>query len=435
MFTHKLSQTKSGLPVIRIPMGSVESATVLVLCNTGSRYETAAKQGIAHFFEHIVFKGTEKYPTTKDLAEVVDSVGANFNAFTSKEYTGYYVKAASQHLGLAIDVLSDMLMTPRLRQTDIDREKGVIVEELNMYRDMPARHISDLFDQMMFTGGLSHDIIGTKETVRSVTSQDFQNFLNKWYGYNNMLVIVAGDERVVDDDAVLEEIEQKFGKGDSVTRETGKHSLAKWVDLEKISQKKLHIEFKKTEQAHFVMAWPGIKRGHKDRFALNLLSTVLGSSFSSRLFTEVREKRGLCYYVHTDLDMMHGIGVFGASAGVDPNRVEEAVKVTIEQFTSIVDGSRLIDATELQRAKDYISGKMVLGLEDSQSVAQYFGMKQLLMNQIESPDEVIEKLRAVTLEDVNRVAKDVIKPGELRFAIIGPYKDKQMFEQLMSATT
>ncbi len=431
MLKHTTTTLKSGLTVIQIPIESVKSATVLTLSNTGSRYETSAKQGIAHFFEHIVFKGTENYPTTQDLAEVVDSVGANFNAFTSKEYTGYYVKAASKHVNIAIEVLSDMLMAPRLRQTDIDKEKGVIIEELNMYRDMPSRHISDLFDQMVFEGGLSHDIIGTKDTIRSITSQDFQDFLNKWYGHGNILVIVAGDASVVMQDAVLWRIQEQFGKGSPEKRQPEKQELSEWIEQEKISTNKLHVEFKETEQAHFVMGWPGIERGHGDRFNLSVLNTILGSSFSSRLFTEVREKRGLCYYVHSDLDMLHGIGMFGASAGVDPKRVEEAVRVTIDQFTSIADGSAPITEKEVTRAKEYICGKLVLSLEDSQTVAQYYGLKQLLRNTIETPDDVMEKIRAVSLDDIHRVAKSIIKPGELRFAIIGPYKDESVFQKFV----
>ncbi len=432
MLNHSLTTLKSGLTVIRIPMDSVQSVTVLALSNTGSRYEKDDKQGIAHFFEHIVFKGTKKFPSTMELAEVVDGVGANFNAFTSKEYTGYYVKAASRHVGLAIDVLSDMLMAPLLRQEDIDKEKGVIIEELNMYMDMPQHHIGNLFEQMVYTGGLSHDIIGTKKTVNSVTTQDFQEFLGTWYGLDNLVVIVAGDERKVGDDSILGEIEDKFLSKKKKTKRITDHDLRdQFISSERISDKKLHVEYKKTEQAHFVLSWPGLERDHEDRFTLNVLNTVLGSSFSSRLFSEVREKRGLCYYVNSDIDMYHGVGLFGASAGVDPSRVEEAVKVTIEQFTSIADGSNKVTGKELARAKEYIAGKMVLGLEDSQSVAQYFGMKQLLSGRIETPTEVLEKIKAVSLDEVNKLATRLIVPGEMRFAVIGPYGEASKFEEFI----
>jgi len=194
-------------------MPAVESVTVLVLCNTGSRYEKPEQYGIAHFFEHMVFKGTKKYPTAQILASTVDGIGADFNAFTGKEYTGYYVKAAAQHVGLALDVVSDMLLAPELRQVDIDREKGVIVEELNLYLDTPHRHIADLFDNMVYQGnGLEHDIVGNKSTIRSLKSDDFQTFLQSWYGLGNMLLVLAGDSQVVEDEATMDLIRAAFAK-------------------------------------------------------------------------------------------------------------------------------------------------------------------------------------------------------------------------------
>lgn len=417
-------------------MASMQSVTVLALCNTGSRYEVPEKQGIAHFFEHMVFKGTEKFPDAQALASAVDSVGADFNAFTSKEYTGYYVKAASEHFGLAVDVVSDMLMTPRLRQADIDREKGVIIEELNMYADTPARHVGDLFDRMMFEpSGLGHDIIGTKDTISSMTSADFEAFLSQWYGHGNMVVIVAGDGTVVGRDAILTKIETEFSKGDTSSRQNAKAEVKKHLsESEKnpISDKKIHLEYKKTEQAHFVLGWPGIARTDSDRYALSVLSVILGGNMSSRLFTEVREKRGLCYYVRSDTDLYHNTGVFGASAGVDPSRVEEALKVTIEQFTQLLGESQHdLTADELSKAKAYISGKMALGLEDSESVAQYFGMKLLLEDKIKTPEEVLAQIEAVALEDVSVLLKRLVQPGQMRLAVIGPFEDESVFQKLL----
>lgn len=438
MLKHYLTTLDSGLTVIRIPMASVASATVLVLANTGSRYEQSSQYGIAHFFEHMVFKGTEQYPDAQALAAVVDSVGADFNAFTGKEYTGYYVKAASEHLQLAVEVVSDMIMTPKLRQEDIDREKGVIIEELNMYVDTPARHIGNLFDQMMFSSsGLGHDIIGTKDTINSMTSDDFHGFLNQWYGLGNIVVMVAGDASLVDDPALLTNIETAFNKGDAATRASGKAPVIDQLnETEKspISDQKLLVEYRKTEQAHFVMGWPGLARTDSDRYALSVLSVILGGNMSSRLFTEVREKRGLCYYVHSDTDMYHNTGVFGASAGVDPSRVEEAIKVSIDQFTGLVTGQGSpISGQEVAKAKAYIAGKLALGLEDSESVAQYFGLKHILEGQIKTPEMVLELIDAVTLEEVQGVAQRLIQPGQLRFGIIGPFKDKSVFEQLRAA--
>jgi predicted Zn-dependent peptidase len=431
MLRHSLTTLSTGLPVVSIPMPSVESVTVLVLVNTGSRYEKPKEEGIAHFFEHMVFKGTQNYPDPQLLAGAVDSVGADFNAFTSKEYTGYYVKSASKNIRLALDVVSDLLLTPKLRQDDIDREKGVIIEEINMYADSPSRHINDLFDRMMFKGsGLGHDIIGTKATVSEMTSEDFTHFLKQWYGHGNMLLVLAGDARVLQDPATIELAEQMFSK-ESNERIKDKVKLERYLPVQPLAPHRLHLHFKETEQAHFVMGWPGINRTDADKYPLSLLSTVLGGNMSSRLFTEVREKRGLCYYVHSDSDMYHDTGVFGAAAGVDPARVEEALKVTISEFEAIASGEKPITADEVQKAKDYVAGKMVLSFEDSENVAQYYGMKQLLTNAIEGPDEVMEKIKAVTREQIQAVAQRLIQDGELRLAVIGPFKDKEKFETII----
>ncbi len=421
-------------------MPAVKSVTVLVLTNTGSRYEPAAKQGIAHFFEHIVFKGTEKFETAKDLSSTIDAVGADFNAFTSKEYTGYYVKSASQHVGLALEVISDMMLCPQLRQSDIDREKGVIIEEINMYADTPARHVGDVFDRLYFEGtGLGHDIIGTKETVSTITSEDFKAFLQQWYGFGNMLLVLAGDDGVVGQLKTFDEIERMFAKGDDAVKQraVGKQNIADLIQHEAPAptdlpvSKRIVLAEKKTEQAHFVMGWPGIHRSDPRRHAASLLSTILGGPMSSRLFIEVREQRGLCYYIHADNDLYHDKGVLGCAAGVDPKRIDEALQVTLDEFKAVADGRKPITEAELQRAKDYVAGKTVLGLEDSESVAQFYGMRQLLMNEISTPDEVLEKIRAVTLEDVNQVARDLIARNQVRLAVIGPFSDQGNFEKIL----
>lgn len=432
MLTHTLTTLPSGLQVVTVPMPAVKSVTVLAFVNTGSRYEEPREEGIAHFLEHMVFKGTAKYPDAQDLASAVDSVGANFNAFTSKEYTGFYVQAASKHVYLALDVVSDMLLTPQLREADLEREKGVIVEEINMYADTPMRHIGDVFEQMMFKdSGLGHDVIGSKATVTALEVADFQKFLRQWYGLGNIVLTIAGDAEVVQDPKLLSEVETYFTKGED-ERAKGKVVLGSYLATNPLSPFKMHLDYKATEQAHFIMAYPGLRRDDPDKYALAMLGTVLGGNMSSRLFSEVREKRGLCYYVHSDVDHYHNVGQFGASAGVDPSRIDEAIKVTHNEFLSLIDGTKPITATELQKAKDYVAGKMVLGLEDSESVAQYYGMKLLLNGEIETPEEVLAKLKAVTLEQVAAVAKRLIVPGELRFAVIGPYKDESRFTALLS---
>lgn len=424
MLHHSLTHLKNGLTLIRIPM-QVPSVTVLALTNTGSRYEKPHQYGIAHFFEHMVFKGTAKYPTALDLAEAVDNVGADFNAFTSKEYTGYYVKAASQHLELALDVVSEMLLTPALRQEDIDREKGVIIEELNMYVDTPQRHVADVFDALMYqTSGLAHKIVGSKQTITDMTAADFTTFLKEWYGLANMVLMVVGDASQVGDAAQVETLVNKMFSKEHERRAEGAVNLDLYLEGEHGPQR-LSVEERPTEQAHFVIGWPGIDRSDPRRHALSVLGNILGGSMSSRLFTEVREKRGLCYYVYADTDIYHTPGAFGASAGVDPQRLHEALKVTIDQFQQVAAGETPVTAKELQRAKDYLAGKTALGLEDSENVAQYFGLKQLLYGKVETPEEVLAQINKVTLEDVHQVAKELIQPHGLRLAVVGPQPESE----------
>ncbi len=413
-------------------MPGVNSVTVLALANTGSRYEAVSEQGIAHFFEHIVFKGTKNYSDAQVLAGAIDAIGADFNAFTSKEYTGYYVKSASSHIETSLDVVSDMLLAPNIKQEDIDREKGVIIEEINMYEDNPASKVGNLFETLLFDGsGLGHDILGTKETVSSITSADFRRFLKKWYGLNNMVLVVSGDAKIVESEKTLDLITKYFGK-ETEPRENKRVNTQAISQKElKISQEKLSVTYKKTEQAHLCIGWLGLEREDSRRYALSLLSTVLGANMSSRLFTEVREKRGLCYYVHSDTDFYHNTGIFGASAGVDPNRIEEAISVMLSEFYGLVDGSKPVTEDELKKAKDYVSGSMVLGLEDSRSVAQFFGMRKLLTDEIKSPTEVLEAFEKVTLKEVQDVAKDLIKKGECRLAVIGPFKSETKFKKLL----
>lgn len=420
----------TGLTVLRVPMDSVKSVTVLALVKVGSRYEDPRVSGVSHFLEHMVFKGTEKYPTAQDVAAAVDAVGAEFNAFTSKEYTGYYVKSASKDIELALDVVSDMLLTPQLRDEDLQREKGVIIEEINMYKDMPMRHIGDVFEQMFYAGSpLGRDIIGTPETVSNMQRQDFVSHLQTWYGLHNMVLIVVGDAQVLHQESLLTQIMGYFAKGDASQR---KKPAKLKLESEPIARgKRVVIAEKKTEQAHFILGFPGLARNDADRYATSVLSTILGGNMSSRLFTEVREKRGLCYYVRSDVDMYSETGFFGAAAGVDPQRVEEAITVTFEQFTNLSSGAQPVTQQELERAKNCTLGNLILSMEDSQNVAQSYGMSQLLLGEVRTIEQIMEHISSVTMDDVERVVTRLIQPDQVRLAMIGPFDDEQKFGQML----
>jgi predicted Zn-dependent peptidase len=453
MFNHQLhhiplTKFKQKLPLLTIDLPATESVTVMFLANTGSRFEPVGKEGIAHFFEHMVFKGTANYPDAKILARTLDSIGADFNAFTSKEYTGYYVKSAAANFDLALDVLSDMLFAPLLNQEDIDREKGVIIEELNMYVDTPQHHISNVFEQLIFAdSALAHDIIGFKDSIRSLTSEDFQNFLKQYYGPENLLLVIAGglhkinrDQKILADKVALafNKLESKRGENSKLLvpkAKQSKYGQPPEINKNAFSTHRFKLIKRASEQAHFVMAWPSLDRHHPDRFALSVLSTILGGNMSSRLFTEVREKRALCYYVRSDFEYYHDAGYLGASAGVDPSRLQEAIQATKNVFYNLAnnhgksgeDGA--ISPAELLRAQNYLKGTTILNLEESNNVAQFYGFKELLNNKIISPDEALAKIDKVKIEDLHRLAKLIFQKEQLRFAVIGNFSDAKQIRQ------
>ena len=453
MFKHQLShiylkKIKQQLPFLTIDLPAAESVTVMFLANTGSRYEPVGKEGIAHFFEHMVFKGTANYPSAKILARTLDSVGADFNAFTSKEYTGYYVKSAASNFDLALDVLSDMLFAPLLKQEDIDREKGVIIEELNMYVDTPQFHISNVFEELLFAKkSLAHDIIGNKDSIRSLSSADFQDFLNQFYGPENLLLVVAGglekinrDPQILADKVALvfNKLKNKRGQNQKLAVPKAQQSRgAKLVTINKtaFSTRRFKLIKRRSEQAHFIMAWPALDLHHPGRFNLSVLSTILGGNMSSRLFTEVREKRGLCYYVRSNLEYYHDCGYLGVSAGVDPSRLREAIQATKDVFYNLAKGlgqtgeSGIISAEELLRAKNYLKGTTILNLEESNNVAQFYGFKQLLNDEILSPHEVLTKIDAVNIKDLKRLAKQIFQKDQCRFALIGDFTNAKQIQQ------
>lgn len=413
----------NGLTVIQVPMPGVKSVTALALVNTGRRYEPENLAGISHFLEHMVFKGTKNYETPQELAATIDRVGGEFNAFTGKEYTGYYVKLASRSLEVALDVVTDMLCAPLLRQADIDREKGVIVEEINMYEDMPMRSIHDIFEGLIFQGNtLGDTILGLKSTVTALTTNDFQSYMNQWYGFENVVFVVAGDSSVVGKPELAEHLNTLIQKGGSDRKSNDqKPHLSGTYGADR-----KRIVFKKTEQAHFIMGYPTFDRNDDRRAALSVLTNLFGKTMSSRLFTEIREKRGLCYYVRASNDHYNDVGVLTGSAGVDPTRVNEALKVMREEFLALIDGTKPVTQTEVDDAKENIIGQTWLDLEDSQSVASWYGMKQLLKGEVETEEEVIAKIKAVTLEEVQKLATEIIKPENLYMSLIGPFKEEQI---------
>ncbi|QQS44668.1 insulinase family protein [Candidatus Roizmanbacteria bacterium] len=418
-----VKKLKNGLPVIFVDTEAFPSVTTMILVGAGSRFETPENNGIAHFFEHMAFKGSKKYPTAFDISSKIEGLGGAFNAFTAKDHTGYYVKAPVSHFSEVADVLSDMLLHSTLDQGEIDREKNVIVEEINMYEDMPSRKVSDVFDEMIFAGHpLSYDIAGSEKTVRSFTRKTFTDYIDELYHPNNAVVIVAGglDTKTVGIEKYLGIIEEKFGSWDK----TGKTKQNPFVS--KQQKPSIIVRYKKTEQAHFCLGYRAFPFSDPRRHALTVLSGILGGGMSSRLFIEVRERRGLCYYVSTGRELYEDTGYMVTQAGVTNNisQVNEAIEVILKEHNKIAKGD--VSKEELVKAKELLKGRLLLSLEDSYRVASLQGSRYLFENHTIEPEEIIALIDKVTGEEITAVASDLFREDRLNIALIGPYHKKDI---------
>lgn len=414
----------NGLRVLTIPMPSFESATVLVMVGAGSRYETKKNNGISHFLEHMAFKGTKKRPTALSISSLIDGIGGEVNAFTGKETTGYYIKSSTNHIELSMDVLSDMLQNSLFDKTEIDKEKGVISEELNLYEDTPARKIGDIYERLLYGDTpMGWDIGGEKDIIRKITREDFMTYLQSLYSADNITVVVAGGVKA----KFAEDLVSKYF-GQMKRFKTKKYETVKEAQI----KSQVYLKEKKTEQVHLALGLRTVSVNHKDKYPLAVLAAILGGGMSSRLFHEVREKRGLAYYVRSSSDHYMDVGSLVSVAGVDPKRIDQAIEVIIEQYKDIVSGKNPVTAVELKKAKEYVKGHLVLELEDSRSVATYYASQELTEKEIENPDQVLVKLEGVTLDDINRAIKSYFITEELNLAIIGNFKDSSRFKNLLS---
>jgi predicted Zn-dependent peptidase len=420
--TYQLDRLSNGLRILTAPMDSAQSVTCAIMLAAGSRYETPDTNGIAHFAEHMFFKGTERRPTARDISMEIDAIGGEFNAFTGKEYTGYYVKCAAESRDIALDVLVDMLRHSRFDPDEIEREKGVIIEEMNMYFDTPRDFIGGVYDELLYGDQpLGWDIIGRKETVRGATRNTFDSYVGRWYKPPRMVVGVGG--KIGDDlHGRLEEL-----LGDMPAAETGSPSPV-LVNPSPGARVKVHT--KASDQAHICLGVHSYPLEHPDRYVLQVLATILGGGMSSRLFTEVRERRGLAYYVYGLNHSYTDAGSLYAQAGVDINRIDEAVTTISAELRKIAEES--VPADELDKAKSFSKGRFVLQLETSQGLIMFGLRREVLESRTPDPQEILAELDKVTAEDVQRVARDLIDGQGLNLAVIGPFEDADRFEQLLA---
>lgn len=418
---HKQTILPNGLKIITTPLSGTKSVTVLCLVGAGSRYETSNINGISHFLEHLFFKGAKRYKNAAEVSSAIDSVGGDFNAFTGKEYAGYYVKLASHQKEVAFDVIGDMMLNATLIPEEIDKERGVILEEYNMYQDTPMYQVGWDFERLMFGDQpMGWDQIGTKETIKNMTRDQIVSYKEALYTADNTIVSVAGD--ITEEEAV--QLATKYFPFD----DRGKTIEFKPYQPTHSSEKVI-LQNKKTEQGHLIIGVEALPARHADEHTEKILSVILGGNMSSRMFMNVREAKGLSYYIRTGTDDYADVGALSTSAGVDLKRVDLAIAAILEEYKRIADEK--VGEDELKKAKEYMKGKIILRLEDSEEYAHLMGKQALLYPEIESAEELLRKIDQVTAEDVQRLAGQLFKEENLRLALIGPFDDKEHFASLL----
>ncbi|PIT93780.1 hypothetical protein COU00_02540 [Candidatus Falkowbacteria bacterium CG10_big_fil_rev_8_21_14_0_10_43_11] len=410
---YKKEVLKNGVRLLTVPMPSTQTFTILVMVATGSRHETRENNGISHFLEHMFFKGTKKRPTAFALATELDKVGGEFNAFTSKEYTGYYAKVGGEHAALAVDVIGDILLNSKFERAEIERERGVILEEINLYENNPVMHIEDIFESCLYGDTpAGWDTIGTKENVSRFRRKDFLRYWQGHYQGKNIAAGLAGRFSARDIKAVKE----------IFARVTGgeKNKLENFAV--KQTAPRLKIKRQETKQANFSLGVPAYGYYHQDYEAAKLLGVILGGSMSSRLFIAVRERRGLAYQVHTDVEGYRDGGYLTTVVGTSPDKTEKAVKIILEEYKKV--SREGVSAAELTKAKDFIKGKLALHLESSDELAGWYLKQEILDREVMAPEEYSQKISAVKLSDIKRVAGEIFQNNRLNLAVIG-YRIKE----------
>ncbi|HEX5448605.1 MAG TPA: pitrilysin family protein [Gaiellaceae bacterium] len=422
MSVFQRSTLSNGVRVLTAPLDHAQSVACYVMLAAGSRYEHPKNRGIAHFAEHMFFKGTDNLPTARDIATLVDTMGGEFNAFTSKEYTAYYIRCSGEKRDTALEVLVDMIRHSKFDAEELEREKGVILEEMNMYFDTPQDYVGSVYNALLFGDNpLGWETLGTRETIKAATRDTFLEYLDRWYAPQRMIVGIAG----MVGDGLNEKLESLLG--DMSGNGTGGPPPAA---VEKSAAPVVRLHSKESDQAHICVGVPSYPVNHPDRYALQLLATVLGGGMSSRLFLEVRERRGLAYYVHGVNMAYTDAGTLVSQAGVDINRIDEAISTVVEQFQLMA--TERVPGDELEKARSLAKGRFVLQTESPNGLLLYGLRREVLEGRAAEPEELLAGLDAVTVEDVQRVAQDVIAGEGMRLAVIGPFDDAARFEKLVA---
>lgn len=413
----------NGLRVLFTPLVQTEAVTVLMLTKVGSRYEPAAINGVSHFLEHMMFKGTEKRPTARDVSKELDRVGADFNAFTAKDNTGYYIKLAGGHLPLALDIMADMLWHSKFAEDEIAKERNVIIEEINMYLDNPVMLLEDAFEETVFGRNhpLGRNIAGTKDVIQRMRRSSIVQYFHSHYSPRNMVLSIAGNFQPR---PTLSLVKKLFGNVEHRRRPT---SFPAFRPYQRRPQ--VRIQYRKTQQVQLGLGFPALPYDHRDQPALAVLAAVLGGNMSSRLFTRVREQEGLCYHISASRSPYQDTGTFFVRAGLDRSRLVAALRLIVSILNDVKENG--VTSDELSHAKEFLKGKFTLALEDSEEIADFFAKQELLTHRIRTPSERLKELARVTLSDVHRIARAILVPSQTNLALIGPFRSESEFTPVL----
>jgi predicted Zn-dependent peptidase len=417
------SRLKNGLRVITIPMENANSVTVLLLVGTGSKYETKDIGGMSHFLEHMFFKGTQKRPNTLAISETLDRIGGQYNAFTSKEVTGFWAKVDKKHADVALDWISDIFLNSKFDAEELEREKGVVTEELNMYLDTPTSYVSELFEDLLYGDTpAGWRIVGEKETIAAYNREKLIEYYQSHYSNDNTVLCIAGNINA-------QEVEKKLAEAFANMQE--RKAADKLPVKESQDKPGALLHYKKTDQTHFCLGVRAYDMYDPRRYALQLMSVILGGNMSSRLFISVRERNGLAYYVHTSVDATTDTGYLVTQAGIKNDSLEKAIGLVLDEYRDLRNKEVSVD--ELQKAKDYLRGSMSLSLDATDAQASFYATQEVMNQEVLTPEQKLEMMEKVTVADIKSVAEDIFKPEKLNLSVIGPFeeKDKEKYEKLL----
>ena len=423
-----VSKLKNGATLVKAPMKGTKAVTVMAAFPVGSRYENDKIAGASHFVEHMLFKGTKRRPTHMEISRELDANGAEFNAFTGKDSTVYYVKIDGNKINLALDLLSDMVFNSKIEESEVKKEKGVIMEEKRMYEDNPRMHVDSLFERILFgKTDLGRDIVGFTQSLKNIKREDLWSFYKGSYRPENMVVGVAGNFGK----KVNKQIEKYFGKinDKEVKKWFVKNNYQKMVWPKNLPiSKRVLVQKKKIDQANVLLGFPGISYYDNRKFALEVLVNILGGGMSSRLFTQIREKRGLAYGIRMDFESFRDTGSIYIRTGLDSKRLDEALKIILQEIKKVK--KEFVTPQELEDAKGNTIGTMALAYENSKVVAMRGASDVLLNKKIETYEYISKKIKAVTAAQVKKVANEFFKEKEMRMAVIGPVNTQKIIKIL-----